>query len=131
MKKRILLLFLTLLTAFALCACGEDPIEPSYTSSSVTMQSFTEIAGENPDSLDAEDNDNLYTYKIKDGDVGATAFNLYKDYLDKNFTYSAIDSSVDDDAYSLVYYTENGDKIVYTESVKGSGAYTITVSVPK
>ena len=132
MKKQMLIFCLLLIAAFALSACGEEPIDPGYTSSAVTLRSFTEIAGENPDSLKEKDGDYVYTYQIKDGDVGAAAFNLYKDYLDENFSYSPIDSSVDSDAYILVYDTaDKAARIVYSESVAKDGAYTVSVRFPK
>lgn len=132
MKKRTLLFGLLILVTFALCACGEEPIDPVYSSTAVTLQSFTEIAGENPDGKAEKDGDYVYTYKISDGQVGAAAFNLYKDYLDEHFTYSLIDSDVSDDGvYTLVYTDDNGAKIIYTEAVAGDGAYTITVRFPQ
>lgn len=132
MKKRTLLFSLVILVAFALCACGEEPIDPVYSSATVTLQSFTEIAGENPDDKAEEDGDDIYTYKISDGQVGAAAFNLYKDYLDEHFTYSPIDSDVSDDGvYTLVYTDDNGAEIIYTEKVDDNGAYTITVRFPQ
>lgn len=132
MKKGVLFLCLLLLTAFALCGCGEEPIDPVYSSAGVTLQSFTEIAGENPDGMEEKDGNYIYTYEISDGQVGAAAFNLYKDYLDENFSYSLIDSHVsEEDVYTLVYTDGNGAKIVYTEEVAGNGGYTITVCFPK
>ncbi len=132
MKKGVLFLCLLLLTAFALCGCGEEPIDPVYSSTAVTLQSFTEIAGENPDGKEEKDGHYLYTYEISDGQVGAAAFNLYKDYLDENFSYSLIDSNVSEEGvYTLVYADGNGTNIVYTEEVAEDGAYTITVCFPK
>lgn len=132
MKKGTLFLCLLLLTAFALCGCGEEPIDPVYSSTVVTLQSFTEIAGENPDGKKEEDGNYIYTYQISDGQVGAAAFNLYKDYLDENFSYSSIHSHVSKDGvYTMVYADGNGANIVYTEEVAKDGAYTITVRFPQ
>lgn len=131
-KRRMLFLALLLMTAFALYGCGEEPIDPAYSSATVTLQSFTEVAGENPDDKAEKDGDYIYTYEITDGKVGAAAFNLYKDYLDEHFSYSGIDSSVSDDGvYTLVYADDNGAQIVCTEAVAEDGAYTITVRFPK
>jgi predicted component of type VI protein secretion system len=132
MKKRMLLFCLLILTTFVLCGCGEEPIDPVYSSTTVTLQSFTEIAGENPDNKEKADGAYIYTYEISDGQVGAAAFNLYKDYLDENFTYSMIDSTVSDDGvYTMIYADENDAEIIYTEAVDNDGAYTITVRFPQ
>lgn len=132
MKKRAMLLCLLLLTAFGLWGCGEEPIDPVYGSAAVSLESFTEIAGENPDGKEEKDGNCIYTYEIADGQVAAVAFHLYKDYLDENFSYSMIDSHVSDTGvYTLVYTDANGAKIVYTEEVAKNGAYTITVSFPQ
>ncbi|MGI5875088.1 MAG: hypothetical protein ACOX8R_10625 [Bacillota bacterium] len=131
MKKR----FLPLLTAFAaaalLAACGGQEIDPSYTQSSVVINSFTEVAGENPDGLKTTKDGYCYIYKVKDGKTADAAYNLYRDYLDENFTYSMTESAVVGDGYSAVYYAANGERIEYTEAVDKDGSYVISVTIPR
>ena len=131
MKKKYFCL-LMVVAAFALfCGCGEEPVDTSYTNSSIVISSFTEIAGENPDEIEESDGAYHYIYQIKDGQVGAAAYNLYKDYLEANFTYSPLDSTVVGDGFCAVYYAANDERIEYTETVDKHGSYQITVSVPK
>ena len=50
--KRLLTILLSI-AAFTLlcCGCGKEPIDESYTNSSIVISSFTEITGEKPDDL--------------------------------------------------------------------------------
>ena len=130
--KRLLTILLAI-AAFTLlcCGCGKEPIDESYTNSSIVISSFTEITGEKHDDLQESKKAYRYTYKIKNDKVGAEAYNQYKDYLNENFTYSMIDSTIVADSYCAVYYAADEGRIEYTETVDKSGDYTITVSVPK
>ena len=128
MKKIALLLALTL--ALGLCACGEEPIDPAYTGSSVVIDSFTEVAGENPDGKKETAEGTCYIYEVKDPKVGAAAYDLYKTYLDENFTYSPTESTVVADGFSAVYHAGDGSTVIYTEAVAKDGSYTISVTVP-
>lgn len=134
MKKRTFLAILALTLCFAFAACGEteEPIDPNYTGSSIVITSLTEIAGEKPDSVKEDDTSITYIYEVKDGKVGAAAYNLYKDYLDANFTYSSIDSTYVAEGFCAVYYAANDGRIEYTETVnEKDGSYMISVCVPK
>lgn len=134
MKKKLLCMFLAALCVLAFSACGgaeEEAMDPTYTDSSIVISSFTEIAGENPDDVKETDTGYTYVYDVKDPQIGAAAYNLYKDYLDANFTYSSIDSTAVGDGFCAVYYAANGARIEYTEIVDEDGKYRITVAVPK
>lgn len=131
MKKKLLCLLFVTVMVVAFGGCGEEPIDTTYTDSSIVISSFTEIAGENPDEIEETDDAYCYTYLVKDGQVGAAAYNLYRDYLDANFTYSPIDSTVVGEGFCAVYYAANDARIEYTETVDKHGSYRITVSVPK
>lgn len=140
MKKRLLYIALVAFSALALCACGskentdtkDTKDTTSYTEASIVISSFTEIAGEKADDTKETENRITYIYEIKDPQVGAAAYNLYKDYLDANFTYSSIDSTVVGDGFCAVYHAANNARIEYTETVDShSGEYRITVSLPK
>ena len=131
MKNKGLFLCLAAAAMLLFGGCGEEPVDTSYTGSSIVIDSFTEIAGENPDDIEETDDAYCYVYEIKDGKVGAAAYNLYKDYLDANFTYSPLDSTMVGDGFCAVYYAANDARIEYTEAVDKHGSYRITVSVPK
>lgn len=140
MKKRIALLFLVVIATFSFCACGGDEEDAAsadadptvYESAAVNLSTFTEIAGEQADDIKNGDNSTDYIYEISDPAVGAAAYQLYRDYLDSNFTYSMTDSTVNEDGFVAVYYDENNARICYTEAVDGDdGSYCVTVSVPK
>lgn len=130
-KTAILVIALIAALCLGLCACGEEPLAPEYTASSLNISNFTEIAGENLDEIKEDGSTVSYIYYITDSLTGAAAYDLYKDYLDSNFTYSMIDSTVVGDGFCAVYFSENGDVIQYTEAVAGDGSYTITVTLPK
>ena len=137
MKKKLLCIALSALLTVALCACGntkeEEEVEDTttYTNSSIVISSFTEIAGENPDEVKETESGYTYIYEVKDPQIGAAAYNLYKDYLDANFTYSSIESTVVGDGFCAVYYAANDARIEYTETVDKNGEYRISVAVPK
>lgn len=138
MKKVFLCVAFAALSAIALCACGgeektEEAVDTTtYTESSIVISSFTEIAGENTDDVKETEDRITYIYEIKDPQVGAAAYGLYKDYLDANFSYSSIDSTVVGEGFCAVYYAANDGRIEYTETVdENNGSYRITVSVPK
>ena len=73
MKRRRLCLCLAAAAMLLLGGCGEEPVDMSYTDSSIVIDSFTEIAGENPDDIEETDDAYCYVYEIKDGKVGAAA----------------------------------------------------------
>ncbi|MBQ6810519.1 MAG: hypothetical protein IJO94_03840 [Firmicutes bacterium] len=137
MKKKLLCVLLVVMMVAAFSACGktqeepEDTVSTDYTGSSIVISSFTEIAGENVDNVKETDTTITYTYEVKDSQIGAAAYNLYKDYLDENFTYSSFDSTVVADGFCAVYYAANDARIEYTEIVNEDGEYTISVCVPK
>lgn len=137
MKKKILCSAVTALSIFLFCACGDKenttPIDTTtYTESSIVISSFTEIAGEKADDTKETENRITYIYEIKDPRVGAATYNLYKDYLDANFTYSSIESTAVGDGFCAVYHAANDARIEYTETLDShSKEYRITVSVPK
>lgn len=137
MKKKLFYIALVAFSIFALCACDskentDTNNTTNYTEASIVISSFTEIAGEKTDDTKETENRITYIYEIKDPQVGAAAYNLYKDYLDANFTYSSIDSTVVGDGFCAVYHAANNARIEYTETVDShSGEYRITVSLPK
>lgn len=131
MKYKVFCLCLAATVMMLFGGCGEEPMDTSYTDSSIVIESFTDVAGENPDRIEETDDAYCYVYEIKDGTIGAAAYNLYKDYLDANFTYSPLDSTVAGDGFCAVYYAANDARIEYTESVDKHGSYCVTVSVPK
>ncbi|MBQ1251284.1 MAG: hypothetical protein IIY02_00050 [Firmicutes bacterium] len=137
MKKKLLCAILAFAVLVVFSACGKTEEEPAetestdYVGSSIVISSFTEIAGENVDEVKETDSTVTYIYEVRDSQIGAAAYNLYKDYLDENFTYSSIDSTVVADGFCAVYYAANDAKIEYTERVDKDGAYTISVCIPK
>ena len=137
MKKKLLCAILVFAVLVVFSACGKTEEEPAetastdYTGSSIVISSFTEIAGENVDEVKETDSTVTYIYEVSDSQIGAAAYNLYKDYLDENFTYSSIDSTVVADGFCAVYYAANDAKIEYTERVDKNGEYTISVCIPK
>ena len=128
--KKLLIIPLLFLLIMLFAACGEEKIDPSYTNSSVVISSFTEIAGENPDDFKENADNYCYIYKIRDGATADAAYALYRDYLDKNFEYSMIDSAVVADGYNAVYYADDGSRIEFSEAVNKDGSYVISVTVP-
>ena len=137
MKKKLLCAILAIAVIAVFSACGKTEEEPAdtvttdYSGSSIVISSFTEIAGENVDNVKETDSTITYIYEVSDSKVGAAAYNLYKDYLDENFTYSSIDSTVVADGFCAVYYAANDAKVEYTEIVNEDGEYTISVCIPK
>ena len=139
MKKTVFLFALLLIcTSILFAGCGnrEEEAAPSedngYYPSSLSLRTFSEVAGENVDATASAENATVYTYEIKDNKVGAAAYKLYKDYLDENFTYSPIDSTVSDKGYTSVYTdAQSGKQIIYTEAIDQDGIYTVTVTVPE
>lgn len=138
MKQKLLCFVLSCLLLLGFCACGntkeeeEEVADPAaYTDSSIMISSFTEIAGENPDEVKETESGYTYVYEVKDPQVGAAAYNLYKDYLDANFTYSSIESTAVGDGFCAVYYAANDARIEYTETIDKNGEYRITVAIPK
>lgn len=137
MKKKLLCLILSALLTIALCACGnakeEEEVvdDTAYTNSSIMISSFTEIAGENPDEVKETESGYTYVYEVKDPQIGAAAYNLYKEYLDANFTYSSIESTAVGDGFCAVYHAANDARIEYTETTDKNGEYRITVAIPK
>lgn len=137
MKKKLLCIVLSALLVLAFSACGnkekaeEEAVDTNYTNSSIVISSFTEVAGENPDEVKETENGYTYVYEVSDPQIGAAAYNLYKDYLDANFTYSSFDSTVVGDGFCAVYYAANDARIEYTETIDKNGEYRITVAVPK
>lgn len=137
MKKKFLCLILCGMLTMALCACGntkeeEETVDDiTYNDSSIMISSFTEIAGENPDEMKETESGYTYVYEVKDPQIGAAAYNLYKDYLDANFTYSSIESTAVGDGFCAVYYAANDARIEYTETIGENGEYRITVTIPK
>lgn len=129
--KKILIISLLLLLVFLFAGCGEEKIDPSYTNSSIVISSFTEIAGENPDDLKENAKSYCYIYEIRDGATADAAYGLYRDYLDKNFEYSPIDSTVVGNGYNAVYYADDGSKIEFGEVVNKDGSYVISVTIPR
>lgn len=137
--KRTSLLFAVILfcTCILLTGCGKEESqstaedENGYYPSSISVSSFTAVAGEKIDETKTAENGTTYIYEIKDPQIGAAAYDLYKDYLNQNFTYSMIDSSVTNKGYSSVYTdTQSGKQIIYTEAIDKDNIYTITVTVP-
>ena len=140
-KNQLVTIIFTVMLCSALvlcwgCGCGSDDTSQEdtglYPSSTLSLSTFTEVAGENVDGVKETEKAWIYTYQVSDPQTGAAAYNLYKDYLEANFAYSMIDSTVaEDGGYVAVYHDGNNHTVKYKERIDEDGAYIISVAFPK